>query len=297
MKAAERGVRDPARERMKAHERVQRKTLGTAILNAPYMLWAALFIIIPLFIVVYYAFTDRSGAFTFDNIAKLSDYSGVMLRSLVYSLAATAISFLIAYPFAYVMCKWRPTSQRIANMFVMLPMWINLLIRTYCLTTLMDGNGLLNQFFVFIGIGKIPMMNNTGAVIFGMVYNYLPYMILPIYNVMSRLDRSLTEAAEDLGCNAFQRVRRVIFPLTLPGIISGVIMVFVPSVSTFYISAKMGGTGNFMVGDLIESQIHSQNSNLPTAAALSMILMVVILVSMLVLNRFSNDEEGGSMLV
>ena len=272
-------------------------SLGTTILNAPYVLWAALFIIIPLFIVVYFAFTDGNGGFTVDNVKKLSDYTGVMLRSFLYSIAATAISFLIAYPFAYVMCKYRPTSQKIANMLVMLPMWINLLIRTYCLTTLMDGNGLLNQLFVFIGIGKIPMMNNTGAVIFGMVYNYLPYMILPIYNVMSRLDPSLLEAAEDLGCNAFQRVRRVIFPLTVPGIISGIIMVFVPSVSTFYISAKMGGTGDFMIGDLIESQIHSQNSNLPTAAALSLVLMVVILASMLILNRFTDDEEGGSMLV
>ena len=150
---------------------------------------------------------------------------------------------------------------------------------------------------MFIGIGRIPLMNNTGAVIFGMVYNYLPYMILPIYNVMSRLDKSLMEAAEDLGCNAFQRVRRVVFPLTVPGIISGIIMVFVPSVSTFYISAKMGGTGDYMIGDLIESQVHSQNGNLPTAAALSLILMVVILITTLVLNRFSDDTEGGKMLV
>ena len=280
-----------------AESRVGRSSLGTAILNAPYLLWAALFIIIPLVIVVVYAFMDKDGHFTFENIRNLSDYTGVMLRSLLYSLAATVICFVIAYPFAYVMCKYRPTSQRIANMFVMLPMWINLLIRTYCLTTLMDGNGLINQLFVFIGIGRIPLMNNTGAVIFGMVYNYLPYMILPIYNVMSRLDKSLMEAAEDLGCNAFQRVRRVVFPLTVPGIISGIIMVFVPSVSTFYISAKMGGTGDYMIGDLIESQVHSQNGNLPTAAALSLILMVVILITTLVLNRFSDDTEGGKMLV
>ena len=158
----------------------RRTSLGTAILNAPYMLWAALFIIIPMFIVVFYAFTDKDGGFTIGNVANLADYVPVMLRSLWYSILATAICFVIAYPFAYVLCKWRPTSQKIANMFVMLPMWINLLIRTYCLTTLMDGNGLLNQLFALIGIGKIPMMNNTGAVIFGMVYNYLPYMILPI---------------------------------------------------------------------------------------------------------------------
>ena len=286
---------------MKTSAAVVRKkqppSLGTAILNAPYLLWAALFIIIPLLIVVYYSFTDNNGNFTLDNLTSLSDYTSVMLRSLWYSLAATAICLLIAYPFAYVVCKFRPTSQKIANMFVTIPLWINLLIRTYCLTTLMDNNGLINQALAFVGLGRLPLMNNTGAVIFGMVYNYLPYMILPIYNVMSRIEPSLLEAAEDLGCNSLQRIRRVVMPLSLPGIISGIIMVFVPSVSTFYISAKMGGTGDYMIGDLIENQIHAQNNNLPTAAALSLVLMVVILVSMFVLNRFTNDDEGGSMLV
>ncbi|MBQ0092197.1 MAG: ABC transporter permease [Clostridiales bacterium] len=272
-------------------------TPGASILNAPYLLWAALFIIIPLFIVVYYAFTDANGNFTTENMSGLADYTSVMLRSLWYSLAATAICLLIAYPFAYVVCKFRPTSQKVANMFVTIPLWINLLIRTYCLTTLMDNNGLINQALAFLGMGRLPLMNNTGAVIFGMVYNYLPYMILPIYNVMSRIDPSLLEAGEDLGCNALQRVRRIVMPLSLPGVISGIIMVFVPSVSTFYISAKMGGTGDYMIGDLIENQIHAQNNNLPTAAALSLVLMVVILVSMFILNRFTDDEEGGSMLV
>ncbi len=274
----------------------RRRSLKTAILNAPYLLWAALFILIPLVIVVYYAFTDANGDFTWSNLAQLRDYKSVMLRSLLYSLAATAITLVIAYPFAYVVCKCRPASQKIANMFVMLPMWINLLIRTYCLTTLMDSNGLINQFLTFVGVGQVSLLNHTGAVIFGMVYNYLPYMILPIYNVMSRIDPSLSEAAEDLGCNSFQRLRRVVLPLTVPGVVSGVIMVFVPSVSTFYISKAMGGTGDFMIGDLIESQIHTQN-NLPVAAALSLVLMAVILLSMLILNRFSSDEEGGSMIV
>ena len=161
----------------------------------------------------------------------------------------------------------------------------------------MDGNGLINQALLAIGFGKLPPMNNTGAVIFGMVYNYLPYMILPIYNVMSKIEPSLLEAASDLGCGALSRVRRVIFPLTVPGIVSGIIMVFVPSVSTFYISAKMGGTGDFMIGDLIEGQIHSQNNNLPVAAALSAVLMAIILVSMLILNRFTENDEGGSVLI
>ena len=275
--------------------RRNRRSLGTVLLNAPYLLWAALFILIPLVIVLYYACTDGDGQFTLSNFAYLKDYGSVMLRSFWYSLAATAICLLIAYPYAYIVCRFRPAGQRFANLFIMLPMWINLLIRTYCLMTLMEGNGLINQLLAFLGFGKLPLLNNTGAVIFGMVYNYLPYMILPIYNVMSRIDPALLEAAEDLGCNAFSRIRRVLLPLS--GVVSGVIMVFVPSVSTFYISKAMGGSNNFMIGDLIESQIHSQNSNLPVAAALSTVLMVVILVSMFILNRFSSDSEGGSLLV
>ena len=270
---------------------------GSVLLNAPYFAWAALFIIIPLAVVLFYAFTDGEGRFTFSNIATLGDYGNVILRSLWYSVIATLITFLIAYPFSYAVCRLRPASQKIANMFVTLPMWINLLIKTYCLSSLMDGNGLINQALVAVGFGRLSLMNNTGAVIFGMVYNYLPYMILPIYNVMSKIDPSLLEAASDLGCSGVARVRRVVFPLTTPGIVSGIIMVFVPSVSTFYISAKMGGTGDFMIGDLIEGQIHSQNNNLPVAAALSTVLMAIILVSMLILNRFSKNEEGGGMLV
>ena len=277
----------------------RRPAIVRAVTVAPHGLWCLLFILAPLAFVVYYTFTDPSGAFTMANLKEVfsSAYLKILKRSVLLALESTAICLLLAYPLALAVARLKPRNQSLAILLFMLPMWINLLIRTYCLTTLMDGNGLVNQLFVFIGIGRIPLMNNTGAVIFGMVYNYLPYMILPIYNVMSRLDKSVMEAAEDLGCNAFQRVRRVVFPLTLPGIISGIIMVFVPSVSTFYISAKMGGPGDFMIGDLIESQIHSQNSNLPTAAALSLVLMAVILVSMLILNRFSDDEEGGSMLV
>jgi len=280
-----------------AKNKNSRGSIANTFLNAPYFIWAALFIIIPLVIVIFYAFSDGNGHFTISNVQALGSYSNIILRSLWYSVLATAITLLIAYPFAYVVCKFKPASQKIANMFVTLPMWINLLIKTYCLSSLMDNNGMINQLLSFVGWGHLEMMNNTGAVIFGMVYNYLPYMILPIYNVMSKIDVSLLEAAEDLGCNSINRVRRVIMPLTLPGVISGIIMVFVPSVSTFYISAKMGGTGDYMIGDLIESQIHNQNSNLPVAATLSMVLMLIILISMFVLNRFTNDEEGGSMLV
>ncbi|MBR5264936.1 MAG: ABC transporter permease [Clostridia bacterium] len=281
---------------MNAPAKTVRRSPGTVLLNAPYMVWAGLFIIIPLFLVLYYALIDSDGNFTLNNLKELGNYTDVIFRSFWYSIIATVICLVVAYPFVYVVCKFGPTSKKLTNMFVTLPMWINLLIKTYCLTTLMDNNGLINQFMAFLGFGRLPLLNNTGAVIFGMVYNYLPYMILPIFNVMSRMDNSLMEAAEDLGCSPMQRLRRVVLPLSMPGVISGIIMVFIPSVSTFYISSKMGGTENSMIGDLIERQIRVQN-DLSVAAAISLLLMVVILVSMFVLNRFSDDNEGGSMLV
>lgn len=270
-------------------------SLGTSLLNAPYVLWAALFIIIPLLIVVYYTFAGEDGGFTLDNIVNLRDYLPVFGRSFLYSLIATALSLVVAYPLAYFICGCGAAGQKLAIMFVTLPMFINLLIRTYCLMTLMDNNGILNQFIKSIGLEPVKMLNTPGAVIFGMVYNYLPYMVLPIYNVMSKIDKPLLEAAEDLGCNAFARVRRIILPLSLPGVISGIIMVFVPSISTFYISSKMGGTNNWLIGDQIENEYLS--GDLSAAAALSMVLMVVILLSMFIMNRFSKDDEGGAMLV
>ncbi len=275
-----------------------KRTLANVFINSPYVFWAAAFIIIPLIVVLFYAFTDGHGRFALENMASLGDRDNVIviLRSLWYSLLATVITLVVAYPFAYTVCRLRPLSQKIANMFVTLPMWINLLIKTYCLSTLMEENGIINNILVSLGFGKLNMMNNAGAVVFGMFYNYLPFMIIPIYNAMSKIDVSLLEAAEDLGCNQLQRIRRIVFPLTVPGIVSGIIMVFVPSVSTFYISARMGGTGNIMIGDLIEKQILEQN-NLPLGAALSTVLLVIILVSMLFLNRFADSEEGGGSLI
>ena len=273
------------------------KKSTNALLNAPYAVWSAIFVVVPLFIVVVYAFTDAEGHFSFDSILALKDYGHNFLISLLYSLVATVITLIIAYPFAYALSKTNEKTQRIQMMLVMLPMWMNLLIRTYSWMNILDRNGIINQLLMTLGLKPATFLGTPGAVIFGMVYNYLPYMILPIYNVMSKIEPSLLEAASDLGCGALSRVRRVIFPLTVPGIVSGIIMVFVPSVSTFYISAKMGGTGDFMIGDLIEGQIHSQNNNLPVAAALSAVLMAIILVSMLILNRFTENDEGGSVLI
>jgi len=261
------------------------------LINSPYILWSAIFIIVPLFIVAFYAFTDKSGSFTFSNIAELWDYRHNFLISIEYSLIATVITLVIAYPFAYALSKTPEKYQSIQMMLVMLPMWMNLLIRTYSWMNILDKNGLINQFVSLLGIKPLNLLGTPAAVIFGMIYNYLPYMILPIYTVMAKTDEKLIEAARDLGCNGFNVWRRIVLPLSMPGVISGITMVFVPSVSTFYISQKLGNGKIMMIGDTIERQMQQQyNYNL--GAALSLVLMVLILLSMFIMNRFSDDDGG-----
>jgi len=260
------------------------------IAGAPYILWAALFILIPLIIVIYYAFTDASGQFTMANIVSLADYKEVFLVSFEYAFIATIITLVISYPFAYIMSRKGAAAQRIMMMLVMLPMWMNLLIRTYSWMNILERNGIINNILGVFGIEPLKMIGTPGAVIFGMIYNYIPYMIIPIYNVMSKIDIRLLEAAEDLGSGAFSKLKRVIIPLSMPGVISGFTMVFVPSVSTFYISQKLGGGKVMLIGDAIERQMQtSYNYNL--GASLSLVLMVVILISMVILERFAGDDD------
>lgn len=277
---------------MKAALSEKRKmSAGTFILNFPYCLWSAIFIVVPLIIVIYYAFTDSTGAFSLENIKALADYKETFVVSIWYSLIATAISLVMAYPFAFFMSRTKVSAQRMMMMLVMLPMWMNLLIRTYSWMIILERNGIINNILRAVGLGEVKMIGSSGAVILGMVYNYLPYMIIPIYNVMSKIDRSLYEAAEDLGCGTWQKLRRIVFPLSLPGVISGITMVFVPSVSTFYISYKLGGGKIGLIGDAIERQIQtSYNYNL--GASLSLVLMIFILISLAIMNKFSGDEGG-----
>ncbi|MBE6598482.1 MAG: ABC transporter permease [Ruminococcaceae bacterium] len=273
---------------------MKKRSLSKKLLGAPYILWAAIFIIVPLLIVVYYSFTDADGNFTWSNITQLVDYKETFGISILYSLIATLVSLVISYPFAYVMSKKNEYVQKIMMMLVMLPMWMNLLIRTYSWMNILERNGIINNFLGMFGIEPLKMIGTPGAVIFGMVYNYIPYMILPIYTVMAKIDRSVLEAAEDLGSNAFSKLRRVILPLSLPGVVSGITMVFVPSVSTFYISQKLGGGKIMLIGDVIERQMQTAyNYNL--GAALSLVLMVMILISLAVMNRFSDND--GSLIV
>lgn len=262
------------------------------ILGAPYILWATIFIIVPLVIVVYYSLTDINGNFTLNNLKSLTDYKDVFIISIEYSLIATFITLLISYPFAYLMSRKRESTQRIMMMLVMLPMWMNFLIRTYSWMTILADTGIINTFLQKIGLDPVHMINTSGAVILGMVYNYLPYMILPLYTVMSKMNHSLIEAAEDLGASKLTVLSKVILPLSLPGIASGFTMVFVPSVSTFYISKKLGGGTFAMIGDVIEMQFQtSYNYNL--GATLSLVLMILIILCMAIMNRFTDEDSGG----
>ena len=257
----------------------------------PYLVWMTVFIAVPLLIVVYFAFTTKSGAFTLENITALGDYTTVFVRSLLLAAIATVICLVLAFPVGYWLSRLPVSSQRMMQMLVILPMWMNFLLRTYAWMSLLENNGLINRFLGLFGIGPFEMINTQGAVVLGMVYNYLPYMILPLYTVIMKIDPRLIEAAQDLGCNGRQVFAQVTLPLSVPGIISGLTMVFVPAVSTFYISQKLGSTGTTMIGDVIESQFKTAyNPNL--GAALSLVMMILIFLCIGFMNRFTDQEEG-----
>lgn len=269
--------------------------LAEKLISAPYIVWSAIFIIVPLFMVAYYAFTDKSGSFTFDNITLLSRYAKTFGISLLYAVEATVVCLVISYPLAYFMSNMKTGAKRMFSMLIMLPMWMNFLIRTYSWITILSKTGIINTLLSKIGVGPVQLINTPGAVVLGMVYNYLPYMVLPIYTVMTKIDHFLLEAADDLGSSPLSRLRRVILPMSVPGIISGITMVFVPSVSTFYISQKLGGGKTMLIGDVIEMQFQSSyNYNL--GASISLVLMILILISLAIMNRFADDDEGGILI-
>lgn len=268
-----------------------RNSLKSKLIASPYIVWSVLFVIAPLIFVVYYSFTDSSGAFTLENVMALSKYTPTFLRSIWFGIVATLICLVIAFPLAYFISQTTEKVQRTMVMLVMLPMWMSFLIRTYSWMALLQDTGIINSLLGKIGIDPIHMINTEGAVILGMVYNFLPYMILPIYSVMAKLDYSMVEACQDLGGNRLTVIRKCILPMSMPGIVSGITMVFVPSVSTFYISQKLGGGSFDLIGDVIERQFQ-QSYNYNLGASISLVLMVLILICMAVMNRFSGDEEG-----
>ena len=283
----------------------------------PYIVWMAIFVVVPLILVVFYAFTNEAGGFTLANFSQMGSYTKVFARSFSLSAVATAICLLIGYPIAYVLSKETPMFQRVAMMLIMLPMWMNFLLRTYAWMSILENTGLLNTLFDKIGLfdlinwiglhlasdpGKyVPiehfnMINTQGAVVLGMVYNYLPFMIMPIHSVIVKIDRSMLEAARDLGADSKTTFRKVIFPLSLPGVLSGVTMVFVPSVSTFILSRLLGGGTTMLLGDLIEMQFMGGAYNPHLGSAISLIMMLVVMVCMSIMNHFGDGEDTAVML-
>lgn len=265
---------------------------------APYSIWSVLFVIVPLIFIAFYAFTDNDFAFTTDNITRfftatsniLNDdgtskevrtYVLIFLRSLKLAAISTVVCLVLAYPIAYIMSKAKPRTQKTMVTLIMIPMWMNFLIRTYAWMTILQDSGIINTFLGNLGLGQIHIIGTETAVILGMVYDYFPYMVLPIYSILAKMDNKLIEASRDLGCSSFSVLRRVIFPLSMPGVISGITMVLIPSISTFYISQKLGNGKFFLIGDAIEGQYIA--NNLHFAAAIAFILMVILLVTMAIL--------------
>jgi spermidine/putrescine transport system permease protein len=260
--------------------------------SLPYLVWMIIFIIVPTALVVIFAFTDKNGNFTLQNIQAVGQYSNVFLRSIWLGAIATIICLLLGYPLAYIISKTNVRRQSVLIMLVMLPMWMNFLLRTYAWMTLLEDSGIINRVLNFFGLPSIHMINTRGAVVLGMVYNYIPYMILPLYSVLTKIDKRVIEAAQDLGANRRKVFLRVTLPLSMPGVISGVTMVFVPAVSTFIISKMLGGGSNLLIGDLIDMQFLGSAYNPNLGSAISLVLMVLILICMGIMNQF--DENGAT---
>ena len=273
----------------------------------PYSVWAAFFIVVPLLFVAYYAFTDNSFHFTTNNITRFftatSNVTGedgavrevhtyllIFMRSLKLAVISTVICLLMGYPAAYIIARASARTQKIMITLIMIPMWMNFLIRTYAWMTILQDTGILNSFLGLLRLRPVHIIGTEGAVVIGMVYDYFPYMILPIYSVMAKMDVKLLEAARDLGCDGAGVLRRVIWPLSLPGVISGVNMVLIPSISTFYISQKLGNGKFYLIGDAIEGQYVA--NNLHFAAAIAFILMVILLVAMAFMQRGANRKAA-----
>ena len=277
---------------------IQRLTL------TPYSVWAALFIVVPLIFVAYYAFTDASFRFTMENVTRfftatsvvddgeavreVHTYLLIFMRSLKLAVISTLICLLMGYPIAYIMARAKARTQKIMVTLIMIPMWMNFLIRTYAWMTILQDTGIFNGLLSALGLGTVHIIGTEAAVVIGMVYDYFPYMIIPIYSVMAKMDVKLIEAARDLGCNGAGVLRRVIWPLSLPGVISGITMVLIPSISTFYISQKLGNGKFYLIGDAIEGQYVA--NNLHFAAAIAFILMIILLVCMALMQRLANRK-------
>ena len=260
-------------------------------LSIPYIVWMGIFVVTPIIFVVFYAFTTSDGSPTFQNFAAMGRFTPIFFRSFQLAFISTIICILIGYPIAYILSREGMRMQRLMIMLIVLPMWMNFLLRTYSWMSILENTGLLNRFLTYLGLPALNVINTPTAVVIGMVYNFLPFMILPIYSVIVKIDRSLYEAAQDLGANSISVFRKVVFPMSLPGVLSGVMMVFVPAVSTFVITQLLGGGMVMMLGDLIEMQFLGTAYNPQLGSAIALVMMLIVILFMYVMNRFGQGGE------
>ncbi len=267
---------------------LKKKLLGT-----PYFLWSLIFILIPLGMVFYYGLTDRSGAFTLNNIISITtaEHAKALWLALLLSLIATVLCLLLAYPLAMILCNMGVNQHSFIVLIFILPMWMNFLLRTMAWQTLLEKTGVINSILNFLHLPALKIINTPYAIVLGMVYNFLPFMVLPIYNALSKIDRSIIHAAKDLGANNIQVFFKITLPLSVPGIISGITMVFIPALTTFVISKLLGGSKVLLIGNVIEEEF-TQASNWHLGSGLSIVLMLFIIVNMVLSAIFDKDGEG-----
>ena len=261
-------------------------------ISYPYVGWMGLFVVAPILIITLYAFTTDDGGFTLSNFQDMAQYTSAFGRSFLLAAIATVVCLLIGYPLAYLLARESGWLHRMANMLIMLPMWMNFLLRTYSWKFLLERHGLINTLLGLLGLGPFQMIDTQGAIVLGMVYNFLPYMVLPIFSVIEKIDPKVIEAAQDLGADSITVFRRVILPLSLPGVLSGITMVFIPSVSTFAISRLLGGSKTLLLGNLIDMQFLGSAYNPHLGSAISLVMMAIVMVCMAVMNHFGDGEEG-----
>lgn len=264
------------------------------LLGGPFKVWTIAFTVIPLLLIFYYGFTSReTGAFTLENILAITSpvYGKALLLALGLSLVSTVVCLVLAYPLAMILAGRKSVSSGLIVMIFIIPMWMNFLLRTLAWQTLLEKTGVINSVLSFFNLPSLNIINTPWAIVLGMVYNFLPFMLLPIYNTLSKIDPAIINAAKDLGAGSVQTFARIIFPLSLPGVISGITMVFVPALTTFVISDLLGGSKILLIGNVIEQQFKQVN-NWNVGSGLSLVLMVFILISMAVMNRYDKDGEG-----
>lgn len=270
--------------------------MNKKLLSVPFLFWSGLFIIVPLIMVFYYGLTDKTGAFTFENIAAISspEHLKALWEAVKLSVLSTIICLILAYPLAMILCKSGSNKTSFMVLIFILPMWMNFLLRTFAWLTLLEKTGVINTLLKLVGLPTLNIINTPGAIVLGMVYNFLPFMVLPIYNVLIKIDKNVINAARDLGANPFQTFMKITLPLSVPGIISGITMVFVPALTTFIISTILGGSKILLIGNVIEQEF-TQTGNWHLGSGLSIVLMMFIIFNMVISAVTDKDGEAQAL--